>query len=152
MVKLICAECGEVFVTEPWQVRRGRKYCSKRCGGLARRGIPLSEEACANIRAANPHRSGWNHTEEAKKKISVAHYRGDNVKGQAGRRRARVQYPIAKPCEICGAKPENTRINRHHIDEDPLNNSMNNIQFLCNPCHYQVHKELKRRKTCLSSA
>ena len=149
MVELTCLYCGDVYETEPWQIRRGRKYCSKRCGGLARRGKSLSEEARANMRAASPRRSGWNHTEEAKKKIGATHYRGNNVKDQAGRRRARINFAV-KTCEICGARPEDTRINRHHIDENPLNNSEINIQFLCNPCHYRVHKELKRRKLCLS--
>jgi hypothetical protein len=89
---------------------------------------------------------GRNHTEESKQKcrehgicptrgvVGPAHHSWRPAKNAAaGRAHARTLYPL-EPCKICGADAE-----RHHIDENPLNNARENIIFLCRRHHKQVH-------------
>ena len=67
------------------------------------------------------------------------HYRwkGDAAKPAAGRDRARDLFPLG-PCERCG-KPG---VDRHHKDENTLNNGPENIQILCRRCHMEVDGRL----------
>src|SRR5690606_35336733 len=56
--------------------------------------------------------------------------------------RAKAQYLIPKgSCEICGKE---NALDVHHKDENPLNNSLENLQRLCRSCHIKIH----RSKTC----
>lgn len=56
------------------------------------------------------------------------------VTDAAGRKRAQRLYP-AQPCRLCG----DPHGQRHHKDENPLNNTVENIEFLCSPCHVKEH-------------
>ena len=60
-------------------------------------------------------------------------WKGNNCTLQNGRMRASHWYKI-KECEICGRKA----IDRHHRDDNQLNNNPDNIQALCRRCHMQV--------------
>jgi hypothetical protein len=42
----------------------------------------------------------------------------------------------AEVCLLCGVKK---RLQRHHKDQNPTNNSPNNIMILCQTCHTQIH-------------
>jgi 5-methylcytosine-specific restriction endonuclease McrA len=42
----------------------------------------------------------------------------------------------AEVCLLCGVKK---RLQRHHKDLNPTNNSPNNIMILCQTCHTQIH-------------
>ena len=52
-----------------------------------------------------------------------------------GRKQALKMYPIIGPCVKCG----NKKSERHHIDENPLNNAKENIMPLCKKCHCREH-------------
>ena len=56
-----------------------------------------------------------------------------------GRRQAQRMYPVAEddPCDHCGGVKT---LQRHHIDNDPSNNSRDNIAFLCAMCHGAQHR------------
>jgi len=54
-----------------------------------------------------------------------------------GRARARAQFP-PMPCEACGACPDETLVERHHVDGDTMNNARENIRFLCKQHHVSV--------------
>ena len=43
-------------------------------------------------------------------------------------------------CERCGATPP-VRLERHHKDRNPLNNSMDNLEVLCARCHRKEHEK-----------
>jgi hypothetical protein len=43
---------------------------------------------------------------------------------------------LGTSCDVCGA---GTRLQIHHIDNDPSNNSPENIQTLCISCHASHH-------------
>lgn len=69
-------------------------------------------------------------------------WKGDAASPGEGRFRAEKLYPL-KPCEVCGS----VKSERHHRDENPLNNTPGNIQFLCRRHHKQLHAQM-RQKPC----
>lgn len=69
----------------------------------------------------------------------MRYYKNNNVQPNTGRRRARILYKVPDVCDRCGETPSGTRkIERHHIDGNPLNNERENIAFLCLRCHKTV--------------
>ena len=59
---------------------------------------------------------------------------------QTGRARARLMYPI-QPCEVCSRQPAGRgSVERHHRNSDRLDNSPENIAFLCRKHHIAAHK------------
>jgi hypothetical protein len=73
-------------------------------------------------------------------------FRGNDVKKSTGNRRAWCWFK-SRPCEECGAKPEEKRICRHHKDKNTLNNEVDNIQFLCASCHQALHMKNMSEET-----
>lgn len=71
------------------------------------------------------------------------HWGGDKIKTVSGRARARRWYEISK-CGICGSPGRD----RHHIDQNTLNNDSNNIIILCRSCHKKVHLAHKKTLNC----
>lgn len=55
----------------------------------------------------------------------------------AGRYQAQVLFK-AERCNRCTATE---RLHRHHIDEDPTNNTLSNIEILCAACHVRHHHQ-----------
>lgn len=61
---------------------------------------------------------------------------GDRKRERArGHKQALKLFPIIGPCERCGA----AKAERHHIDDNPLNNVPSNIKALCRRCHTLEH-------------
>lgn len=54
-----------------------------------------------------------------------------------GHKQALKLYPKIGPCERCGK----TNTERHHIDDNPLNNAPENIMPLCRRCHTLEHNK-----------
>jgi integrase/recombinase XerD len=61
---------------------------------------------------------------------------------RTGRQRARYWFVLADVCERCNEAPA---VDRHHVDGDPLNNVLENIQSLCRRCHMDVDGRLYQR-------
>lgn len=115
------------------------------CGGKKYQYANLCNQ-CKFKGSRNP-MYGRSHTEETRRKCSEnasrpnlgkfgpdhPSWKEDTTNYQTGRSRAETLYP-PKPCEICGGSAE-----RHHIDENPLNNAPANIAFLCRRHHKHVH-------------
>lgn len=60
--------------------------------------------------------------------------KGDKAGVKAGRSRALRTYPeLPSACQDCGVTGQ--RLDRHHIDDNTLNNSPENIAFVCRRCH-----------------
>jgi AP2 domain len=59
-------------------------------------------------------------------------WKGDKVQPQSGRMRALKQFPEMDKCQRCEESPA---VDRHHVDNDTLNNSAENVRFLCRRCH-----------------
>lgn len=61
---------------------------------------------------------------------------GDRKRERArGHKQALKLFPVIGPCEVCG----NEKAERHHKDDNPLNNDASNIQALCRRCHTLAH-------------
>jgi hypothetical protein len=65
-------------------------------------------------------------------------WKGDAASKNAGRMRARRRYRLG-PCEHCG-KPAT---DRHHKDDNPLNNDPGNVEILCRRCHMIADGRIK---------
>lgn len=63
-------------------------------------------------------------------------YRGHKSSPQAarGRARSRVTLERCARCSVAGG-----RLEVHHRDGDPYNNSTENLEALCLPCHRRLH-------------
>ncbi len=58
-----------------------------------------------------------------------------------GRGRAKAIYPVEQPCEVCGKAGKGRGvIDRHHRNSDRLDNSSENIAFLCRRHHHAAHR------------
>jgi len=57
----------------------------------------------------------------------------------ASRKRSAKQN--AGSCEACGSQSETVV---HHVNANPMDNSPNNLQTLCSPCHSFWHAMLRR--------
>lgn len=90
------------------------------------RGLPLDSEARKNISLA-------------KQKEKHPNWKGDSTSKENGRTRANRWFK-QKPCIVCG----NIRGERHHIDNNPINNNPNNIKFLCRRHHMIEDKRLEK--------
>ena len=72
----------------------------------------------------------------------------DSSHPRTGRQRARYWYPLPDHCERCHEKKP---VERHHRDANPLNNSADNIAFLCRRCHMEVDGRIPRERWKVAS-
>jgi 5-methylcytosine-specific restriction endonuclease McrA len=55
------------------------------------------------------------------------------------RRRAEIIESRGFRCESCGDVPEeSTLLHMHHIDDNPFNNTSDNLKLLCVRCHNRI--------------
>ena len=132
-ISCVCDRCGH----GPWKTRLGRiplvcAGCKSRIWNI---GIGVKDQ-----------RGKRNHTDAEKAHLSMIrkgsknpNWKGDNVEKDIGRDRARRMYPVRFPCEVCGSGPTD----RHHKDDNPLNNSPSNIAFLCRRHHMEADGRLR---------
>ena len=119
--------------------KRPKSVCKNISKGL--KGKKKSKEFIENLKKI---RTGWKLSEATKKKISIKlkgnknSWKGNNIKIDTGRTRARRYYPNIEFCRICGI---DKNICRHHIDGNTLNNKIENIDWLCIKHHLIAHKE-----------
>ena len=72
-----------------------------------------------------------------KNRSENTNWMGDKATAHTGRRRAQEWFPL-EPCEVCGSD----KSERHHKDDDTLNNDRSNIQFLCRKHHMEIDGRL----------
>ena len=82
------------------------------------------------------------HSLEERKRISERmsgdrspSWKGDSASPNAGRLRANKMYSPDK----CWGCETSSGVERHHMDENPVNNSPDNVKFLCQKCHKAFH-------------
>jgi len=74
------------------------------------------------------------------------YFKGSDASETTARGRIRIWYPDLKldVCCVCGNTVENgADIEIHHTDENPYNNSIENLQIICTKCHGKIHKTLR---------
>jgi len=73
-----------------------------------------------------------------------------DAKHRGGQSWATVHHHARKllpsgPCEVCGrANAKDV----HHLDHNPQNNAITNLQRLCRSCHTKLHRPRKSCKVC----
>lgn len=78
---------------------------------------------------------------EIQKGENNSNWKGDKACRAAGHARAIVRFQSSLTCEECGI---NGRTERHHKDDNTLNNSRENIQFVCRKCHMLLDGRLNK--------
>src|SRR3990172_3190449 len=72
------------------------------------------------------------------------HWGGDKIKSVSGNARARRWYKMSA-CKICSSPGRD----RHHADQNTLNNNPDNIIILCRSCHKKIHLAPKKTLNCV---
>jgi len=153
-----CGICSKVFYTKPsWVKLGGGKYCSRKCSDLARRKgkmvkcficgkeIYRSLEDLKNSKSQNYFCSrkcslSWNNT---------LHIGADSVNWKGGRfcyKNILSRAGVEKKCVLCGEN-NSKLLSAHHIDQNRSNNTVKNLVWLCQNCHFLVHHyELEKQR------
>ncbi len=113
-----CDFCGKNCTASPSR-RRYKKFCSVEC-----------REARADTEK-----------QRRKKRKSLSVIRRGSV-SQNRSLRPHIFRIVEPKCLICGYFEFECCLDLHHIDEDPRNNSIENIAILCCMCHRKLHKKL----------
>lgn len=108
-----CGTCNKEF--EVSQSRKDRTFCSQLCKNVDAKN---EKELRLRIKALGILKRGRNSSRDLKKYIS----------------RTRELY-----CDNCGYNKSSYNIEIHHIDENPNNNTIENLAVLCVMCHRDVH-------------
>lgn len=70
-------------------------------------------------------------------------YAGRDVQVTSARERAR-RYALASRCVVCESRE---KLQVHHLDNDPYNDSLSNLVTLCTACHALAHTPHAKRET-----
>lgn len=81
-----------------------------------------------------------------RKRFGAAHHswKGDAITRASGRGRAERLYPDIGPCAKCGS----LKSERHHLDDNTLNNDPLNIAILCRRCHMLSDGRIPPKTNC----
>jgi len=115
--KINCLDCKKEMIVS--NSRRKTKFCSEYCRHNAKKTI-IENRKDARLSA----------------RISRGKFTGKTLR----------KFVFSKKqikCEMCGYDEFDFCIDVHHIDNNPLNNDISNLQVLCVICHRCVHKGLK---------
>jgi hypothetical protein len=165
-----CKNCGkskEVKVNSDWEYCRGHNPNSHKPHNIAtcvcgRCQVKRGEWRGKNHPMFGVNRSGsantfygCKHTEEARRKQSLAHGGTGNPKGDdyGGTFTDELKESVRKrdnyTCQLCGMTEEEhliiygMNLHVHHIDYNKLNSVVNNLTALCLPCNNRVNYNRK---------
>ena len=132
-----CDICSKPIKTTPYRVKEGRgKYCSKACYIVAmKRGEyakPFSEES--RIKLSKKRIGKLNPAFKHGKSPGAKRYKGTFPRRIKEKVRQRDNYT----CQKCFVKESELpkKLSIHHLDENPLNDSLDNLLSVCNSCHH----------------
>ena len=135
-----CEACGIEFAKTRTMTRWAeRRFCSRACSDQGKRVRP-AVSTCTYCGKEFKSRTGSKRTNQfcsvscARRSTPVTN--PDN----RGRSIAQQLYRDVQPCEVCGAPFDGRRGSaRHHVDSDRMNNSPENIRWLCKRHHAAAH-------------
>ncbi len=161
-----CLVCGSPFVRE-WP-RSNQLFCGRACAltdYTSRNRDKINKDSeqrrtgidRPSVLAA---KRKWNASESAKAKkakwyednktvvvqMFMDRYRSDPIvkkilQSRQNARRKLKRASIPMQCKSCGFMG---KLHCHHINENPLDNALENLMWLCVPCHAAVHSETER--------
>lgn len=80
---------------------------------------------------------------ETEQLVKNAFFAGTDGCQTIGRMQAQIMYPAIGICEDCQKVAASQR---HHIDENTMNNDRANLKFLCKSCHMRRHEVRRTRR------
>jgi len=145
----ICKTCGKKFPKKPWPTTR-QFYCSPNCSKKAWKfNHPEYDWQKKSPEKARKIKRKWNWSEKGKEyrrqwykknkeRINKKPITRKQRKMILSRQQARrIMLKISKPkCIICN-KTYRTEV--HHIDFNPFNNNINNLEWRCKLHHTDIH-------------
>jgi hypothetical protein len=163
--EIVCGTCNKVFSAKPWPNTRN-KFCSRKCAlkahYLRHKDILAEKQKIRNTSFGRKSRLDvqrkWNssergrelkkqwyekHREELFKKYLESYRNDPQVKAihlSRGKARKALTKIRKKQCEACGVIMR--RMDCHHKNENPLDNRIENLQWLCHSCHMRLHSEI----------
>jgi hypothetical protein len=111
-----CTNCKKEVITSPSRRNYKKKFCSMECSRF---------NALTAI--------------ERRKKQKAITKLSRSATSSRSLRKNIFRVKEAK-CEICNYQEYDFCIDLHHIDNNPNNNTLENIAFLCVICHRKLHK------------
>ena len=111
-----CEQCGKFTEASPSRRKMKKKFCSLECRTACR--IDTKQR-------------------RQRQKASAVLKRGYNGSRQTRKYLFKIKDKV---CEICGYNEYDFCLDIHHIDENPNNNTLENLAILCAFCHKKLHK------------
>jgi hypothetical protein len=148
-----CGHCGKEFCKNSITSQRTwdliTKFCSRECGNLARRGIPMPEEQKEKRRGKTPWNKGkiglivaWNKGKEFPQTRNEKNglWKGDEASAVAIHNWVRRRKPNPFKCEFCGIEHRKMYHLANMSGEYPRD--IDDYKWLCVPCHkkYDMNK------------
>jgi hypothetical protein len=133
----VCPICGkEFFKSSRYSEVQWNNaiYCSNKCRGFSKRGIPVSEEKRNKLRTYQLGKTGEKAPNWRGGK-SFEPYSVDWKKTLKISIRERDKYR----CKICGEPQGDEALSVHHIDYNKLNCNPDNLISLCRSCHVKTN-------------
>ena len=118
-IEKTCSICGNVFLARHCGHGTFATYCSKDCKNKAQSNMMSGE---GNVKYKN-----W---------ITIARDK-NSVKREFYRTKQLVKKR-EQTCVLCGTSEH---LEHHHIDLNPLNNSLENVVRICSECHKECHRQ-----------
>lgn len=130
----ICEVCKKEFVTVPSSSKQF--CCSRKCQSIKKKKEIQKSicNFCGELYISKAHKK---HTSFCSKKCA-SKFRWDNHIKKIRPSQVLLRN-IMQECQICGYKKIPQILERHHIDFDHSNNTINNLQVLCPNCHDEIH-------------
>lgn len=146
-----CRICKAKFYAEPFQIRNGwGKFCSVACRHESqKKGKFLSCPLCGrkfwrtprHLRASKSRR--YFCSKSCQTKWRNQRYSGENLVfwkgGENVYRKKMLDSNRPRYCLLCG-EGDLRVLEIHHVDKNRLNNTHNNLAWLCMNCHHLVHR------------
>jgi len=147
-----CKICGQIFYAKPCWIKKGNgKYCSRKCSYEAQlKGKLAVCEVCGKEIWRKPHE--FRNSKSGKffcNKSCQAIWRNQTYVGprhpfwKGGNfqeyRKILIKSSAKMECKHCGCKDIRVLV-AHHLDGRRINNSLQNLIWLCFNCHFLVHR------------
>ncbi len=157
-----CNYCDKVFYSKPSWIKKGNgKYCSAPCHHTAMRNgkdkicAVCGQKTYKNLKALKGSKSGkFFCSKSCQTRWRNQLYIGEKHKnfktGEHAYRSTMGRAKIPKICRLC--KTDDYRVLAvHHIDKNRKNNTLSNLAWLCNNCHFLVHHDKEEREKFMAA-
>jgi len=148
-----CETCGKEKKIEPWQARRGAKYCSKSCSDKGRsKKITLTCECCGESFSVRPYRKNLarfcSYSCRARVFLgtgedNLAYKHGKYCGRIHGRDLKKLRINMGNACQICGYNEFPQVLEIHHVNINDRDQQKKNLLLVCPTCHVVRQRNLK---------